>query len=72
MGVKIADQTSNKFPCRTSPVFGLLMWLYSYNLTNYATLKGFPVNKVIIDLIWGTVLTSVVSLSGYYIVKLVG
>ncbi|NTW23616.1 MAG: DUF2177 family protein [Lentimicrobium sp.] len=39
---------------------------------NYATQKGFPVNIVIIDLIWGTVLTSIISLSGYYIVKLVG
>ncbi len=26
----------------------------TYDLTNYATLKGFPLNIVIIDLIWGT------------------
>jgi uncharacterized membrane protein len=52
-------------------IFGFIAYA-TYDLTNYATLKGFPINIVIIDLIWGTVLTSIVSLSGYYIVKLVG
>lgn len=48
--------------------FGLISYA-TYDLTNYATLKGFPLNIVIIDLIWGTTLTSIVSISGYYITK---
>ena len=52
-------------------IFGLITYA-TYDLTNYATLKGFPVNMVIIDLIWGTILTTLVSISGYYITKYVG
>lgn len=52
-------------------MFGLITYA-TYDLTNYATLKGFPLNVVIIDLIWGTVLTTVVSISGYYITRYVG
>jgi uncharacterized membrane protein len=52
-------------------VFGLITYA-TYDLTNYATLKGFPLNIVFIDLAWGTVLTALVSLAGYYIVKLTG
>jgi uncharacterized membrane protein len=52
-------------------IFGLITYA-TYDLTNYATLKGFPGNVVIIDLIWGTVLTTLVSISGYYITKYVG
>ncbi len=52
-------------------VFGLIAYA-TYDLTNYATLKGFPLNVVIIDLIWGTFLTATVSISGYYITKYIG
>ena len=52
-------------------VFGLIAYA-TYDLTNYATLKGFPLNIVFIDLAWGAVLTALVSLAGYYIVKFVG
>jgi uncharacterized membrane protein len=51
--------------------FGLISYA-TYDLTNYATMKGFPLNIVIIDLIWGTILTSIVSISGYYITKYFG
>ncbi|MEI7423174.1 MAG: DUF2177 family protein [Prolixibacteraceae bacterium] len=52
-------------------IFGLITYA-TYDLTNYATLKGFPINVVIIDLIWGTFLTTLVSISGYYITKYIG
>jgi len=52
-------------------IFGLITYA-TYDLTNYATLKGFPLNVVIIDLIWGTFLTATVSLAGYYITKQIG
>ncbi len=52
-------------------IFGLITYA-TYDLTNYATLKGFPLNVVVLDLIWGTFITTVVSISGYYITKYVG
>ena len=52
-------------------VFGFIAYA-TYDLTNYATLKGFPVIIVFIDLAWGAVLTSIVSLVGYLIVKFIG
>ena len=51
--------------------FGFVAYA-TYDLTNYATLKGVPLNIVFIDLAWGARLTATVSVAGYYIVKLVG
>jgi uncharacterized membrane protein len=51
-------------------LFGFIAYA-TYDLTNYATLKGFPLNIVFIDLAWGAVLTSIVSLAGYYITRFV-
>lgn len=52
-------------------IFGFIAYA-TYDLTNYATLKGFPLNIVFIDLAWGAVLIALVSLAGYYIVRFVG
>jgi uncharacterized membrane protein len=41
----------------------------TYDLTNLATLKNWPLPIVFIDMAWGAVLTTLVSTSGYYIVK---
>lgn len=41
----------------------------TYDLTNLATLKDWPLPIVFIDIIWGSVLSALVSLSGYLIVK---
>ncbi len=49
-------------------LFGFFTYA-TYDLTNLATLKGWPISIVIIDIIWGSVLSSVVSLSGFYIIK---
>ena len=49
-------------------LFGFFTYA-TYDLTNLATLKGWPLPIVFIDIIWGSVLSSVVSLSGFYIVK---
>ncbi len=40
----------------------------TYDLTNLATLKGFPVKIVIVDLVWGTVLTATVAAATYAVV----
>jgi uncharacterized membrane protein len=50
-------------------LFGFFTYA-TYDLTNLATLKDWPLPIVFIDIIWGSVLTGVVSTAGYYIVKL--
>lgn len=49
-------------------LFGIFTYA-TYDLTNLATLKGWPLPIVFIDIIWGAVLSAIVSFSGYYIVK---
>ena len=51
-------------------IFGFITYA-TYDLTNYATLKGFPLTIVFIDLAWGAVLTSMVSVAGYFIMQIV-
>lgn len=50
---------------------GLLGFLgyATYDLTNLATLKGWPIAVTIIDLIWGTSLGAVVSVLTFLIVR---
>ena len=50
-------------------LFGFFAYA-TYDLTNLATLKDWPLTIVFIDIIWGAVLTASVSVSGFYIVKL--
>ena len=49
-------------------LFGFFTYA-TYDLTNLATLKDWPLPIVFIDIIWGAVLTGIVSTAGYYIVK---
>jgi len=51
-------------------LFGFFTYA-TYDLTNLATLKNWPLNLVFIDILWGAVLTSIVSTAGFYIVKYV-
>lgn len=48
--------------------FGIVTYA-TYDLTNLATLKNWPVAIVFIDITWGAVLTSLVSTAGYGIHK---
>jgi len=64
----------NKNSASSALLLGALFGFFAYatyDLTNLATLKGWPVSIVFIDIAWGIVLTAIVSLSGYYIVKFV-
>lgn len=45
-------------------LFGLIAYA-TYDLTNLATLKGFPTIVAIVDLVWGGVLTTAVATAGY-------
>ena len=49
-------------------LFGFFTYA-TYDLTNLATLKNWPVTIVFIDIIWGIILTASVSISGFYITK---
>lgn len=46
-------------------LFGLLAYA-TYDLTNLATLRGWAWQVTVIDLVWGTSVTSIVSAVGYY------
>ena len=53
-------------------IYGALFGFFTYatyDLTNLATLKNWPLNVVIVDILWGMVLTATVSVSGYYITQ---
>ena len=51
-------------------LFGFFTYA-TYDLTNLATLKDWPIQIVFIDIVWGAFLTAVVSLAGFYIVKFI-
>jgi uncharacterized membrane protein len=49
-------------------LFGLFTYA-TYDLTNLATLKGWPMSIVFVDMLWGMFLTGVVSVAGYFITR---
>jgi uncharacterized membrane protein len=52
-------------------LFGLIAYA-TYDLTNLATLKDWPLVVTVVDLAWGTVLSVAVSLAGYLAGKWLG
>lgn len=50
-------------------LFGLVTYA-TYDLTNMATLREWPTTMVIVDLTWGIVLSTTVSLLSYFIIQL--
>ena len=61
-----SDSISQSF--WTGLVFGLVAY-GTYNLTNMATVKNWSVNVVIVDMIWGGLLTGSSSAIGIYLSK---
>lgn len=49
-------------------LFGFFTYA-TYDLTNLATLRGWPIKIVFIDIVWGSILTASVSTAGYYIMN---
>lgn len=47
--------------------FGLVTYA-TYDLTNLATLKSWPLRLVLVDILWGIVLGSLVSIITYFII----
>lgn len=52
-------------------LFGLVSYA-TYDLTNLATLKGWPVLVTVVDLMWGAVITATVSVATYVIAQKTG
>ncbi len=50
-------------------LFGLIAYA-TYDLTNLATVKGWPVLITAIDLVWGSAVSGVTSLAGYALIRL--
>ena len=46
--------------------FGLVAYA-AYDLTNLATMKGFPVVVAVVDMTWGSVLSASVATVGYLV-----
>ena len=64
----------NKNSFATAVVLGALFGFFTYatyDLTNLATLKDWPLIISLVDIAWGSFLTGVVSASGYFIVLFV-
>jgi len=62
----------NKNSSLNAVILGFLFGFFTYatyDLTNLATLKDWPITIVIIDILWGSFLTASVSLAGFYIIK---
>lgn len=51
--------------------FGFITYM-TYDLTNLATLKGWPVFLTVIDIVWGTTLGGATSILAYYLIRLFG
>jgi len=51
--------------------FGLVAYA-AYDLTNLATLRGFPMLVAVVDMAWGTVLTAAVAAVGYLFARGMG
>lgn len=50
-------------------LFGFVAYV-TYDLTSLAVIKGFSSKIVVIDLLWGTLLTAVVSGASFYLIRL--
>ena len=46
-------------------LFGLLAYA-TYDLTNLSTIRGWPWQIAVIDMVWGTTLNSIVAVAGFY------
>lgn len=61
-----------KMSFQNALLYGVLFGFFTYatyDLTNLATLKDWPVKVIFIDIVWGMVLTGTVATAGFYITK---
>jgi uncharacterized membrane protein len=65
-----ADHDSLLQAVTRGALFGLVTYA-TYDLTNLATLKDWPVPIVVVDMIWGVVLCSLTGTLGYWVAMVV-
>jgi uncharacterized membrane protein len=59
------------FALGAGALFGLITYA-TYDLTNLATLRNWPMVITIIDLLWGATIAAVVSVSSFFIARKFG
>ena len=62
------EQHSSKKCLQLGLLFGLISYA-TYDLTNLATIKNWPLMITIIDLIWGSLVTATTASMSYYLSK---
>ena len=65
------EKQSWQYAAGMGALFGLVTYA-TYDLTNLATMKDFPVKIVVIDLIWGAALTAAVATGAHLVMTALG
>jgi len=62
------DRGSWSYAVLAGALFGLICYA-TYDLSNLATLKNWPITVVVVDMVWGAFISSLVSVLTYFIVS---
>lgn len=65
------EKNSISYAFLVGALFGFMTYA-TYDMTNLATLKDWPIKTTIVDIIWGTSLNSFTAGISFYIIKLIG
>lgn len=65
------EKESWTYAMKMGALFGFMCYA-TYDMTNLATLKDWPLKITLIDITWGTVLNSLTVIISYFIVRLIG
>ena len=58
---------------QTALIYGALFGFFAYatyDLTNMATIQGWPMKMSMVDMVWGTFLTATSATMGYYLTRI--
>jgi uncharacterized membrane protein len=67
--IPAAEKNSLNHALLYGALFGFFTYM-TYEITNYAVLKTWPLGIVPIDIIWGIALTSIISIVGFLVIKI--
>lgn len=65
----LVDTATLKHVALQGALFGLMTYA-TYDLTNHATIKGWPYHVTVVDILWGTALGALVSVFAVYVYRL--
>lgn len=63
-----AEKNSWQYATFFGGLFGFFCYI-TYDLTNWATLKNWPWQIVFVDIVWGFVISAIVSTAGFFILQ---